>query len=160
MSLPADYATECLYDPTHAFVHEVRRLDESAVLAVVDTTRLGALVDAQRAMVGHPKHVPGAVMVQITGTLGNLHAVYALGLRISEGWVGFGTHLRSARFPSLGRIGPPMETELRVTRVRRLRGRVFVEYAFTYTQDDRRVYESEQTAVWVRGPDAEASIGA
>ena len=68
------------------------------VVCRVDTTKLGPLVDAQRPHTGHTRHVPGAIMVQITGTLGNLHAVYVLGLRVSEGWVGFGTHVRNARF--------------------------------------------------------------
>lgn len=156
MPLPPDFARECLYAPDHWYISDLLELDAAGgrVVAEVDTTRLGALVEAQQPHPGHPRHVPGAVMVQITGTLGNLHAAYILGLRPSEGWVGFGTHVRAARFPSLGRIGPPVRAELTTTRVRKLRGRHFVEYDFRYTQDDRVIFESQQAAVWVRGEDA------
>jgi hypothetical protein len=137
-------------------VHDLLHLDaeEGLVRARVDTTRLGPLVDAQQETPGHPKHVPGAVMVQITGTLGNLHAVYVLGLRPSEGWVGFGTHIRNARFPSMGVIGPPVDVELRATRVRRVRGRHFVEYAFRYEQEGREIYLAEHAAIWFKGDEA------
>lgn len=153
MPLPDDFATECLYAPDQWYVHDLLAIDAEAgiVRGRVDTTRLGALVDAQQVTPGHPRHVPGAVMVQITGTLGNLHAVYVLGLRPSQGWSGFGTHVKGARFPSLGRIGPPMDVELRVTRIRRFRGRTFAEYAFRYEQEGRDVYLSEQAAIWFQG---------
>ena len=153
MPLPDDFAAECLYEPEHWFVHDLLEMDAEAgrVRGWTDTTRLGAFVDAQRESPGHPRHVPAAVMVQITGTLGTLHAVYALGCRPSEGWSGFGTHVKSARFPAFGRIGPPMEVELCTTRIRRFRGRIFVEYAFRYTQEGRDVYVSEQAAIWFKG---------
>jgi hypothetical protein len=153
MPLPPDFATECLYAPDVWFVHDLLELDpeQGRVRGRVDTTRLGPLVEAQVVTPGHPRHVPGAVMVQITGTLGNLHAVYVLGLRPSQGWSGFGTHVRSARFPSIGRIGPPMDVELTATRVRRLRGRTFVEYRFRYEQEGREIYLSEQAAIWFQG---------
>jgi len=154
MPLPDDFARECLYGPSQWYVHDLLAIDaeEGVVRCGVDTTRLGALVDAQEERPGHPRHVPGAVMVQITGTLGNLHAVYALGLRPSEGWSGFGTHVRNARFPSLGKIGPPMEVELKVLRIRKFRGRVFIEYSFRYTQEGREIYLAEHAAIWFNGP--------
>jgi hypothetical protein len=151
MALPEDFEKECLYRPSSWFVHDLISVNEKAVVAHTDTTRLGELVSSQNDIPGHPLHVPGAVMVQITGTLGNLHAVYGLGLRVSEGWVGFGTHVRGARFPSIGKIGPGMEVALEAQRVRRIRGRWFVEYRFTYTQEGRVIYESEQSAIWAPG---------
>ena len=152
MPLPPDFANESLYGPDAWYVHDLLEIDADAgiVRARVDTTRLGALVEAQNERLGHPRHVPGAIMVQITGTLGNLHAVYVLGLRPSEGWTGFGTQVRTARFPSLGRIGPPLDVELRTARIRRLRGRTFVDYAFRYAQEGREVYLSQQSAIWFR----------
>ncbi len=154
MSLPPDFATECLYGPEQWYITELLTLDaeNGVVRGVVDTTRLGIGVDAQVATPGHPKHVPGAVMVQLTGTLGNLHAVYLLGLKISAGWSGFGTHIRHAKFPSLGRIGPPMEVQLTVVRHRQFRGQHFCTYAFLYTQEGREIYVSEQSAIWFHGP--------
>ncbi len=119
--IPADFEAEALYAPDAWFVHDVLEIDVEAgrVVGVIDTTRLGALVEAQRPHPGHHKHLPGAVAIQVTGTLGNLHAVYVLGLRPSQGWVGYGTHVREARFRRMGTIGPPVEAELQATRARR-----------------------------------------
>jgi hypothetical protein len=35
-------------------------------------------------------------------------------------------------------------------KVRRIRGSVFVSYAFDFRQGDTLIYESRQTAVWAR----------
>lgn len=154
MSLPADFAAECLYRQDHWYLTELTELDAASgvIRGRVDTTRLGSAVDAQVETPGHPKHVPGAVMVQLTGTLGNLHAVYVLGLRMSQGWSGFGTHVRHAKFPSLGKIGPIMDVELTVVRHRIFRERHFCTYGFRYVQEGREVYVSEQSAIWFHGP--------
>ncbi len=159
MTIPPDFADHCLYAPDCWFVDAVEHLDAECVRVRVDTLRLGPFVDAQVVRRGHPKHVPGAVMVQLTGTLGSLHAVYGLGLRDH---VGYGTHIKSARFPTLGRIGPGMWAELRVIRIRRLRGRVFSEYRFEYWQEAPNgeravVYASEQAAIWMPGELAETA---
>lgn len=159
---PADFQDHCLYAPEAWFVEHIDHVDAERVRVRSDTTKMGAFVAAQVVRRGHPKHVPGAVMVQLTGTLGSLHAVYGLGLR---GYVGFGTNIRSARFPGLGRIGPPMWAEGRCNRVRRLRGRVFTDYVFEYWQtandeeDGERtvIYTSEQSAIWMPGDLAESA---
>lgn len=145
-----DFARESLYAPEAWFIHELLALDEIAgvIRARTDTTRLGFLVDAQRDLPGHARHLPGAVAIQITGTLGQLHATYLLRLRPSDGWVGFGTHLKMARFPSMGVIGPPLDVQATVLRSRAIRGTVFNEYRFAFTQEGRTVYESEQTAAF------------
>lgn len=161
--LPPDFADHCLYARECWFVDAVEHIDADTVRVRTDTERLGPLVDAQVVRRGHPKHVPGAVMVQLTGTLGSLHAVYGLGLRDH---VGYGTHIKSARFPALGRIGPPLWAELRCHRIRRLRGRVFAEYAFEFWQaatgdhksgERQLIYVSEQSAIWMPGELAETS---
>lgn len=159
MTMPADFDKECLYAPDAWFVHEVVSVDRDGVRARTDTTRLGPLVEAQRVWPGHPKHFPGAVAIQITGVLGHLHAVYGLDLRSTEGWVGFGTHIKSAKFPTLGVIGPWVDLEARATKVRNIRGTVFSEYEFTYRQEGRVIYESVQTAAWVNPrPKADVSV--
>ncbi len=152
MPLPEDFAQESLYAPDAWFVHDLLQVDAGAglVRARVDTTRLGPLVQAQRAWPGHERHFPGAIAIQVTGTLGQLHAVYCMGLRPTEGWFGFGTHIKAARFPRMGRIGPPAEVEVRSTRQRMIRGVWFVDYAFRYEQEGQLFYESEQTAAWGR----------
>lgn len=152
MGIPADFASECLYDRDHWYIHDLLSLDRETheVVALIDTTRLGPLVDAQQPWPGHVKHVPGAIAVQVTGTLGNLHAVYAMGLRPSAGWVGYGTHLESARFRRIATIGPPVIARAIAHKRRQLRGAWFLGYRFTFAQEGEVVYESEQTAVWSR----------
>jgi len=158
MPLPLDFASESLYTSDQWYLHDLLEVDEQRVLARMDTTRIGALVAAQVPWPGQPQHIPGTVMVQATGTLGNLHTVYGLGLRLTEGWVGYGTHIEKARFLRRGTIGPAMDAELRATRVRRLRGNVVVTYTFRFTQAGEEIYASEQTAAWFRtehrGPSA------
>lgn len=152
LPLPADFEAECLYRPEAWFLHDLIELDADAgrVVARCDTTRLGALVDAQIELPAHPKHLPGAVALQITSTLASLHAVYLMDMRPSQGWAGFGTHVHSLRFPRMGRIGPPVDCTLELISRRTLRATVFTRYRFTYRQEGEVVYESEQTAAWVR----------
>lgn len=153
MPFPDDFERESLYTPDQWYVHDVLEIDPEAgrVVGVVDTTRLGPVREAQKPWAGHTPHVPGAVIVQATGTLGNLHAVYVLGLRMSDGWVGYGTHIHSARFLGMGAIGPALKVSLQATRVRRISGAHFVTYDFRFEQEGRKIYESSQTAVWTRG---------
>ena len=150
MPIPDDFSAECLYAPDHWFVHDVRKIDLETheVIGVIDTTRLGSLVEAQQPRPGHVPHLPGAIAIHVTGTLGNLHAVYAMGLRPSQGWIGYGTHLKGARFRRLATIGPPVIASAVCHRRRQIRGTWFLEYRFSYVQDDEIVFESEQTAAW------------
>ncbi|MEO0605150.1 MAG: hypothetical protein AAF211_27215, partial [Myxococcota bacterium] len=118
---------------------------------LVDTTRLGPIVEAQRVFPGHPPHVPGAVVVQLTATLANLLSAYVLEMPRTEGWVGFGTHIHEARFPSIGQIGPAMQVTCTAVRVRSFRGTTFVRYAYHYVQEGRDVYVAEHTGAWFKG---------
>jgi len=154
MPLPDDFDDHCLYAPRSRFVHDLVRIDaqEHVVEALMHTTDLGALVEDQVVRPGHPKHVPGAAMIQATGTLGQLHAVYVLGLSGVEGWAGFGTHLEEARFGALGTLGPDVHLHAQATRHRQIRGTWFVDYAFRFTQEGKELYRSRQTAAWVRDP--------
>lgn len=155
MAIPPDFADENLYGPEAWFLHDVTTLDrdERRVVGIVDTTKLGLLVEAQHVAPGHPKHVPGAVCVQLTATLAALMSAYVLDLRRTEGWVGFGTHIHEARFPSIGEVGPPMEVSCTALSVRRFRGTTFVRYRYHYTQEDRDVYVAEHTGAWFRPED-------
>lgn len=153
MPLPDDFAQESLYHPDAWFLHDVAfHPDEQRIVGTCDTTRLGAMVDAQRVFAGHPKHVPGAVALQITGTLGQLYAVYVLGMRVTGGWAGYGTHVHDARFRRMGAIGPPMACQATLVSRRDMRGTIFTRFRFLYTQDGQEIYRSEQTAAWVRTP--------
>jgi len=152
MPFPDDFEDECLYEKSCWFLHDVLEIDREAhrVVGWLDTTRIGSLVEGQIDWPGHDKHLPGAVAIQMTGTLANLHAVYCMDLRPSSGWVGFGTHIKNGRFPRLGRIGPPVIARAEATRRRMIRGTWFVDYAFRYEQEDELVYESLQVAAWGR----------
>ncbi|MEQ1504583.1 MAG: hypothetical protein ABMB14_20255 [Myxococcota bacterium] len=152
MPIPPEFEREALYDPSHWFIHDVQQIDVEGhrVVGVIDTTRVGSLCEAQRPWPGHPKHLPGAVAIQVTGTLGNLYAVCVLGLRASDGWVGYGTHVKNARFHKLGAIGPPVIATAEAVKRRRMLGTWFLEFAFTFDQEGERVYESQQTAAWRR----------
>ncbi len=150
MSLPDDFEEQSLYTPDQWYVHDLIEASEERVVAVTDTTKIGAIVAAQKPWPGQPKHVPGIVMVQITGTLGNLHAVYGLGLKMTEGWVGFGTNIHQARFRNLGVVGPEMKVTLEVVRMRKLKGQYFGTYTFLFEQHDKPIYQSKQTAIWTQ----------
>lgn len=152
MPIPQDFAAESLYAPEAWFVHDVLDIDAEAqrVLVSIDTERLGPLVEAQRQRPGHPRHFPGAIAIQVTGTLGQLHAIYVLGLRPSEGWAGFGTSIKRARFPNIGHIGPAVTAQCTATRVRHVRGIYHVTYDFLFKQGDAPIYESTQTSAWFR----------
>ena len=152
MAFPDDFASESLYTRDQWYIDEVVEISPERVVGICDTSKLAdsPIVLAQKPWPGQPKHVPGIIMVQITGTLGNIHAVEALGLRMSEGWVGFGTNILSAKFRGLGEIGPPMRCELDVEDRRDIKGQVFVTYAFRYEQLGKVVYSSRQRASWMR----------
>lgn len=152
MPLPEDYAAESLYRPEAWFVHDLEEInkEEQRIVGIIDTTKLGFLVDAQVERPGHPKHFPGSVAIQATGTLGQLHAIYILGLRFTEGWTGFGTHIHEARFRKLGEIGPPVRAICTATRVRNLRSTIFVDYEYVFSQEGETIYQSKQRAAWVK----------
>lgn len=150
MQFPEDFVREALYAPEFWYLHELVEIDpvEHRVVGRIDTTRLGPIVDAQRPWPGHEKHLPGSVAIQVTGTLGNLHAHCILGLRASEGWVGYGTHVRDGRFKKLGLIGPPVLATATAHKRRHFRGAWFLDYTFAFEQEGELLYSSEQTAVW------------
>lgn len=158
MPIPDEFLAESLYTPDQWYIHDVLEIDREndRVVGLCDTERLidHPLVVAQRPWPGQPKHVPGIVMVQITGTLGNIHAVAVLGLKMSEGWVGFGTNIHEARFGGLGRLGPALICEMKVERMRTLRGQMFGTYEFRFEQEGKVIYRSKQSASWLR-PSAE-----
>lgn len=153
MAMPVDFIHESLYTPDQWYIHDLLDLDIQGgkVVGLMDTTRLGALQQAQRPWPGQPPHVPGAAILQATGTLGNLHAVYALSLRMTDGWVGFGTHVHQARYGRIGQLGPPVIATLRALDARHLRGAWFVRYSFEFKQEGQLLYSSEQSAAWSRG---------
>ena len=153
--LDAGFVADCPYAPEAILFDEILETDAAAglVVASMPTHAQLPLTASQRAHPErHPRHVSGAVMVHVTGMLGFAHAYFVLGLRHADGWIGYGTHIADARYGRLATIGPPLRLECRATQVRRIRGSIYVRYAFRFEQEGEVVYESEQGAVWRRVP--------
>jgi hypothetical protein len=157
--LDPDFIGDCPYSPDAILFDEILELDREAgrLVARMPTHDRLPLTELQRVdSAKHPRHVAGGLMVHVTGMLGFAHAYLLLGLRFAEGWIGFGTHIHEARYGKLATIGPPLVLECRATRVRRIRGSLYVKYAFRFEQEDAVVYESRQGAVWRRVGSEEA----
>jgi hypothetical protein len=84
----------------------------------------------------------------MTGMVGFAHAYYVFGLRHSEGWIGYGARINSARFHALAALGEPIVIECKATQSRRGSATVLARYAFRFHQGERLVYEGDQTALW------------
>ncbi len=107
--------------------------------------------DQQRVHpVKHPKHVGGAVMIQMTGNLGFVHAYHVEGLRHGDGWIGFGTHIESAVFRKLVTPGDPMICSCTQVKIRRGKSRIFAIYKFEFRHQGDLAFESEQAAMWLK----------
>ncbi|MBW2253363.1 MAG: hypothetical protein JRI25_02045 [Deltaproteobacteria bacterium] len=151
MPIPDDFAEQAMYEPEAWYIQDVEFVpEEKRLVAVCDTTRLGPLVAAQRPWPGHERHLPGAIIIQITGTLGQLYASYVLGMKATDGWVGYGTHIHDARFQKMGRIGPPVLCHAHLKMHRGVAGTMFTRFEIRFEQEGEEIYRSEQTAAWVR----------
>jgi hypothetical protein len=154
------FVADCPYAPEALLFDEIVTIDREAgrVAARMPTHDALPFTALQRAHPErHPRHVSGAVMVHVTAMLGLAHAYFVLGLRHKDGWIGYGTHIDSARYGRLARIGPPLELECRATQVRRIRGATYVRYEFRFEQEGAVVYESRQGAVFHRVGEAPAA---
>lgn len=151
--LDAGFVADCPYAPEAILLEEILEVDRDAsrLVASMPTRESLPLTEHQRVdPERHPLHVAAGVMVHLTGMLGFAHAYFVLDLRQADGWVGFGTNIQDARFGRLVTIGPPLRAECRGTQMRRIRGTLYVKYAFRFEQDGAVVYESRQAAVWRR----------
>jgi len=153
MPLDPDFVADCPYGPEGLLIDEVLEIDpaRSRVVARMPTPAGLPLTVAQRSHpTRHPSHVAGGLLVHMTGMIGFLHAYYLLGLRHREGWIGYGARIHGARFHDLAPPGAPLVLEGWATQVRRGAARVVVRYGFRFSQEDRLIYEGDQTAVWTR----------
>lgn len=91
-------------------------------------------------------------MVHMTGMVGFVHSYYVLGLRHSEGWIGFGGRIHAARFKALAAPGTPLMLECTATKMRRTETKVLARYDLCFRQGATVVYEGDQTALWLRVP--------
>ena len=47
-------------------------------------------------------------------------------------------------------MGPPLDLELRATKVRERETQVFGRYEFRFTQDETLIYQGDQAAMWMK----------
>ncbi len=158
MPLDEAFVADCPYGPDALLFDDIVEVNEAqgrvvARMAVHDDLPLTR--DQRVHPVKHPRHVNGGLMVHLTGMLGFVHAYYVLGLRHADGWVGYGARIREARFVALATPGTPLTLAATATRVRRSETNILARYQFEFHQGDTLVYESDQTAMWLK-PEARA----
>jgi hypothetical protein len=153
MPLDPDFVADSPYGPGGLLVDEVVAVDRDAgrVVARMPVHAELPLTREQRAHpVKHPRHVSGGLMVHMTGMLGFVHAYYILDLRHAEGWIGYGGRIYGARYLALADVDAPLLLEATSTKLRRGATQIFVRYEFRFTQRDKLVYASDQSAMWMR----------
>jgi hypothetical protein len=171
MPLEPEFVADSPYGPGGLLIDEVLEVDrvEGRVLVRMPVHAELPLTREQRAHpLRHPRHVSGGLMVHMTGMLGFVHAYYVLDLRHADGWIGYGGRIYDARYLALASMDAPLLLEGRTTKMRRGTAQIFVRYAFRFTQGDKVVYESDQSAMWMRvaepapggGPQTEEELSA
>jgi hypothetical protein len=151
MPLEPAFVADCPYGPGGLLLDDIVEIDRTngRVVARMPTHDELPLTREQRAHpTRHPRHVSGGLMVHMTGMVGFVHAYYVLGLKHTEGWIGYGGRIHSARFKALARPGEPMMLECQATQVRRMPKSVLARYAFRFRQGPTLIYEGDQTALW------------
>lgn len=144
---------DLMYEPSVLFFDRIEEVDrqKSRIVCRMPTDQPMPFTDHQRVhAVRHPRHVGGAVMIQLTGNLGFIHARELEGLRHRDGWVGFGTHIKTATFRKLVRPGAPLYCACTQTKVRRGKSRVFSIYEYQFHHEGQLAYESVQAAMWLK----------
>jgi hypothetical protein len=147
------FVADCPYGPGGLLIDDIVSIDRerSRIVARMPTGDDLPITRDQRAHpVRHPRHVSGGLIVHVTGIVGFAHGYHILDLRHADGWIGYGTHIHSARFKRMAGIGAPLELECTATSVRRIRGNYFITYRFDFRQEAELIYEAEQSAVWTR----------
>lgn len=157
MALDPEFVADCPYGPGGLLLDDVTVVDAKASLVRVrwPTHAELPLTREQRVHpVKHPRHVSGGLMVHMTGMAGFAHAYYVFGIRHADGWIGYGARIHSARFHALATPGEPIIIEIRAKQARRTPTKILARYDLRFTQEDRLVYEGDQTALWMKVPDA------
>lgn len=152
MALDPDFLADCPYGPEGLLIDEILLVDreQDLIRARMPTSADLPLTRTQRVHpVRHPRHVNGGLMVHMTGMMGFAHAYFLLGLRHSEGWIGYGAKITSAHFKALAPPGEPLVLECRATRTRKGAANLVARYSFAFHQNDKLIYEGDQTAYWM-----------
>ena len=157
MQLPAPFDPAFLadlpYDPSVLFLDRIESIDREAsrIVCRMPTLQPMPFTDQQRSHpVRHPRHVGGAVMIQLTANLGFVHAYHLEGLRHADGWIGYGAMIDRARFRKLVQPGEPMFCSITQKRAMRSKGKLFSIYLFEFVHEGEVAYESQQSAMWMK----------
>ena len=153
MPLDPEFVADCPYGPGGLLLDEILEIDREAGRVVVQMPVYPELplTREQRAHpVRHPRHVSGGLMVHMTGMCGFVHAYYVLGLRHADGWIGYGGRIYDAKYLALATMDAPLVLDCRATKVRQRSTQTFARYTFTFTQGETVVYESDQSAMWMK----------
>jgi 3-hydroxymyristoyl/3-hydroxydecanoyl-(acyl carrier protein) dehydratase len=151
--LDPDFVADCPYAPSGLLIDEITEVDEAQnrIVVRVPTHDELPLTREQRVHpVRHPRHVNGALMVHLTGMAGFAHFYYVFGLRHADGWIGYAARLSSVKFRALATTAAPLSIECVCTSARRSETRIVARYSFKITQGKTLVYESEQSAMWLK----------
>ena len=153
MPLDPAFVADCPYGPDALFLDEILEVNRETgrVVARMPSHEELPLTRSQRVHpVKHPRHVNGGLMVHMTGMLGFVHAYYVLDLRHADGWIGYGAKIHEARFVALAKPGAPLTLMGETIRTRRMNDNILARYRFQFHQGETLVYESEQSAMWVK----------
>lgn len=162
MAMDPEFVADCPYGPGGLLIDDILEIDreKGRVVARMPTYDDLPLTREQRAHpVRHPRHVSGGLMVHMTGMVGFVHAYYVLGLRHADGWVGYGGRIHMAKFLALASMGEPLILECQANQVRKMQKSVFCRYGFVFTQGKTRIYEGDQSAMWMRPDEAVTLLG-
>jgi len=139
------------YMPEGFFIDRVLEADPTKrqITCEVDTTKPFPLVREQKHHeVLHPPHLPGAVIIHLTGMVGLAAAQVFLGIRFDQGWSGYGSRIHRGDFKRIVKLGPPLRLECTITDVRKRQKMVIVRYALHFYQEKLLAYKGDQTAVY------------
>jgi acyl dehydratase len=110
-------------------------------------------VREQRATPAWPHHLPGELVIGLTGQAGTI-ALHRAGL-IGEGWRGHGVRIRDARFSKSVLVGETIFVRAEIVRTRRLGRSIHVSFRFRMWKRedgaDVETYRSEQDAIFFPG---------
>lgn len=140
------------YTPQAFFVDRAVEIDREGRRIVCEMETAGKsfpFVEEQRHHeILFPPHLPGAVIIHLTGVMGMIVAQVFLDLRFDKGWSGYGTRIHKAEFKRLVRLGPPLRLESTLTSDRRRAGMVILGFEFRFFQEGEPFYYGDQTAVY------------
>ena len=128
--------------------------EDHACVFVKTVTEDDPGVAEQRTTPRWPHHLPGELIIALTGQAGGI-ALRRQGL-IDQSWRGHGVRIRDARFCAPVLLGERFYVRVETLRVRRLLGKLHVRFRFRMWKDGPggsqiETYRSEQDALFFPG---------